>query len=399
VLTPYVRCPGGALTRSAGRSGPSSRARECDHSAIPHHSRWVLAWRLDRRRGTCLTIWSWPRRRPNMFGCAKKCLHSLARRAMQPTRGVEDLAKRGGGGAGCKFLTLTFGSTSAQVCRSAPKTGTKWARARSRRGSAACNYLRGMVGRDGIEPPTPGFSGLGPHPRKCAYLLVMQGRPVLATVCWSAPELARVALRWARFGHTSRCTLRVAGGRDYTDRVERRAPVSGCRALGNVRKGPPSRAPSSRSRPMSSASAACRVMRRAIRYSSPRCARTCFSTDPRAQGKLPVGLARDEVIGIRRARFVNFRRVGGRQSADLLAGSPILTEPDRERLVDGRLPTRCAGWTFRTSGSLRQRGEGVEENAWAACLPRPLPCSSCLPPSENTTRTRIYHRHAHVVSH
>ena len=28
------------------------------------------------------------------------------------------------------------------------------------RNSAACNYLEGMVGRGGIEPPTPGFSGL-----------------------------------------------------------------------------------------------------------------------------------------------------------------------------------------------------------------------------------------------
>jgi len=182
VLTPYVRCPGGALTRSAGRSGPSSRARECDHSAIPHHSRWVLAWRLDRRRGTCLTIWSWPRRRPNMFGCARKCLHSLARRAMQPTRGVEDLAKRGGGGAGCKFHTLPSAQHQPK-CAGVRPIRARNGHARGRgRGSAACNYLEGMVGRDGIEPPTPGFSGLGPRSRKFAYVLVMQGRPVLATL-------------------------------------------------------------------------------------------------------------------------------------------------------------------------------------------------------------------------
>jgi len=42
-----------------------------------------------------------------------------------------------------------------------------------------------MVGREGIEPPTPGFSGLGPASRKCAYVLIMQARTTLATLRWT----------------------------------------------------------------------------------------------------------------------------------------------------------------------------------------------------------------------
>src|SRR5262245_45626332 len=56
----------------------------------------------------------------------------------------------------------------------------RWARnghARSRgKDSAARNYLERVVGRDGIEPPTPGFSGLGPGSRKCAEGLTAQGQ-------------------------------------------------------------------------------------------------------------------------------------------------------------------------------------------------------------------------------
>jgi hypothetical protein len=33
-----------------------------------------------------------------------------------------------------------------------------------------------MVGRDGIEPPTPGFSGLDQNTWKCAEVLIMQSQ-------------------------------------------------------------------------------------------------------------------------------------------------------------------------------------------------------------------------------
>src|SRR5262245_24849152 len=52
-----------------------------------------------------------------------------------------------------------------RMCPSAPEC-SRWPRNGHDDGrendSASCNYLEGMVGRDGIEPPTPGFSGLGP---------------------------------------------------------------------------------------------------------------------------------------------------------------------------------------------------------------------------------------------
>src|SRR5215813_10600067 len=72
-----------------------------------------------------------------------------------------------------------------------------------------------MVGRDGIEPPTPGFSGLVPESRKCTYPLNTQGRGRRIIVRWSALVLAQVVLRWARFGHTSQCATR--GPEDAAD--------------------------------------------------------------------------------------------------------------------------------------------------------------------------------------
>ena len=59
--------------------------------------------------------------------------------------------------------------------------------------SVTCNYLEGMLGRDGIEPPTPGFSGLGPGSRKCAQRLAGQGRSpyvVVAPARKNGPECA-----------------------------------------------------------------------------------------------------------------------------------------------------------------------------------------------------------------
>jgi hypothetical protein len=69
-----------------------------------------------------------------------------------------------------------------------------------RRPRACDNYLKEMVGRDGIEPPTPGFSGLT-HPRNCAQSLAAERRPQSVIVVRSGPECSRMRLSWAHFGH------------------------------------------------------------------------------------------------------------------------------------------------------------------------------------------------------
>ena len=48
--------------------------------------------------------------------------------------------------------------------------------------------LKRMVGRDGIEPPTPGFSVLFSDSRKCAQLLATQSLPHRLIVRPSALE-------------------------------------------------------------------------------------------------------------------------------------------------------------------------------------------------------------------
>jgi len=45
-----------------------------------------------------------------------------------------------------------------------------------------------MVGWDGIEPPTPGFSDLGLCSRKYAYLLTIEREVPAGVVRWSALE-------------------------------------------------------------------------------------------------------------------------------------------------------------------------------------------------------------------
>jgi len=52
--------------------------------------------------------------------------------------------------------------------------GTLWAQTQFCRELAVRNYLEKLVGRDGIEPPTPGFSVLSSDSGKCAQLLATQ---------------------------------------------------------------------------------------------------------------------------------------------------------------------------------------------------------------------------------
>jgi len=48
------------------------------------------------------------------------------------------------------------------------------------------NYLEKVVGRDGIEPPTPGFSVLSPGPCKCAEVLDVERVAPDGLMRWSA---------------------------------------------------------------------------------------------------------------------------------------------------------------------------------------------------------------------
>jgi len=66
-----------------------------------------------------------------------------------------------------------------------------------------------MVGRDGIEPPTPGFSVLFPRSCKCAQLFDVERRAYDEVVRRSALECARESRNWAQFGHKA-VSLRFA---------------------------------------------------------------------------------------------------------------------------------------------------------------------------------------------
>jgi len=72
------------------------------------------------------------------------------------------------------------------------RAGPRWAQlGRNRRfgqESLRGKSLKKMVGRDGIEPPTPGFSGLDQDRRKCAEVLVRQSPTDPIIVVWSALE-------------------------------------------------------------------------------------------------------------------------------------------------------------------------------------------------------------------
>src|SRR5439155_26270018 len=64
------------------------------------------------------------------------------------------------------------------------------------------SHLKGLV-RDGIEPPTPGFSDLEHDRRNCAYSLAAEHQPQLVIVVWSDRECSRMSPSWAHFGHTA----------------------------------------------------------------------------------------------------------------------------------------------------------------------------------------------------
>jgi hypothetical protein len=50
------------------------------------------------------------------------------------------------------------------------------------------NDVKNLVGRDGIEPPTPGFSVLEQESWKYAEILTVQSRIDWVIMCWSALE-------------------------------------------------------------------------------------------------------------------------------------------------------------------------------------------------------------------
>jgi hypothetical protein len=49
-------------------------------------------------------------------------------------------------------------------------------------------YLKKVVGRDGIEPPTPGFSVLPPTSRKCTEVFDLEQQSRDGLVRWSVLE-------------------------------------------------------------------------------------------------------------------------------------------------------------------------------------------------------------------
>src|SRR5215469_6255650 len=61
-----------------------------------------------------------------------------------------------------------------------------WAHTQARENFGVGNLLETMVGRDGIEPPTPGFSVLFSRSWKCAYMLAVESRSHDGIVRWSA---------------------------------------------------------------------------------------------------------------------------------------------------------------------------------------------------------------------
>jgi hypothetical protein len=128
--------------------------------------------------------------------------HVLERGRMHPVRPEASASEstRTGGSAGVAISRN--GSATRFALRSSSRLGkcagmrsgaramgTKWAHSSDSRDSASCNYLEGMVGRDGIEPPTPGFSGQG------ARVAEVLARPYRARATPSrhrAPECARI---------------------------------------------------------------------------------------------------------------------------------------------------------------------------------------------------------------
>jgi len=73
----------------------------------------------------------------------------------------------------------------SRVC---PRWAQIWAQTQSGKNFEASNLLKRMVGRDGIEPPTPGFSVLFPGSCKCAQLFDVEQKTPDGLVRWSVLE-------------------------------------------------------------------------------------------------------------------------------------------------------------------------------------------------------------------
>jgi hypothetical protein len=63
-----------------------------------------------------------------------------------------------------------------------------WAQSQLGKNSVMGNCLKRVVGRDGIEPPTPGFSVLSPTSRKCIEVFDLEQQARDGVVRWSALE-------------------------------------------------------------------------------------------------------------------------------------------------------------------------------------------------------------------
>ena len=85
--------------------------------------------------------------------------------------------------------TTRVSSSTVRVSRAQRARQVRSARAKSLKASE-----KQMVGWDGIEPPTPGFSDLGPSWCKCAQLLATAREGADGVVRWSALECATVRL-------------------------------------------------------------------------------------------------------------------------------------------------------------------------------------------------------------
>jgi len=81
----------------------------------------------------------------------------------------------------------------ARVIPSVPEWAQIWAQIQFRENFEAGNCLKRMVGRDGIEPPTPGFSVLSPIAVSARNCLMWNARLPTAScagVRWNDQECA-----------------------------------------------------------------------------------------------------------------------------------------------------------------------------------------------------------------
>jgi hypothetical protein len=86
------------------------------------------------------------------------------------------------------------------MLRSVPEWDTRWTQFPSA-GSGPCGHYRTkLVGRNGIEPPTPGLSVLEHKDSKCAEILTVQSRTDLVVIRWT-PQQSGMRSSRAHFGH------------------------------------------------------------------------------------------------------------------------------------------------------------------------------------------------------